>query len=55
MKQNKLSWLDKMKDRELNGWSSNSVAYHAFTHLIIPVNQILGLNQWLHIKSAPLT
>ena len=32
----------------------NGVAYHAFTHLIILVNQILGLHQRLHTESAPL-
>ena len=30
-------WLDKMANRELNGWSSDGVAYHGFTHLIILV------------------
>ena len=54
MKQNELSWLGKMTNRELNVWSSNGVAYHAFTHLIILVNQILGLHQRLHTESAPL-
>ena len=55
MKQNELSWLGNMTNRELNQWSSDGVAYHAFTHLIILVNQILGLHQGLHTESALLT
>ena len=41
LKQNELSWLGKMTNRKLNIWSSNGVAYYAFTRL----NQILGLHQ----------
>ena len=54
VKQNWLSWLGKMTNRKLNGWSSDGVAYHAFTRLVNLVNQYLCQLMVFQVPLKPL-